>query len=295
MVGMRAIGIRATIIGWALGASVAVGGCGGESAAAGALRVQGSTTVNPIVVDAAELLRAEASIPILIDTLGGSSGGIAALGEGRADVAMSSRRLRDADRERFSDVAFTEHVIGADAVALVVSADVWRAGVRSLSRDEMRAIYEGRITNWSQVGGPDLAIAFFCKEPGRGTFEVFARWLYGDPDEAPAARAPEVGGNEEARNKVASTPGALSQLSFAWADGRSVFALALEEELGRVEPSARTIAAGSYALARPLYLLTDGTPTEEARRLIDCIRSERGQALVERHGYLGLARLEPRE
>jgi phosphate transport system substrate-binding protein len=254
-----------------------------------ALRVNGSTTVNPVVARAAELLRAEDGMRILVDTQGGSSGGISALGDGRVEVAMSSRPLNDSDHRKYPQTRFRPVTVGYDAVALVVSRDVWEGGVRSLSRDQVRRIYEGEIHDWREVGGPELPIAFFSKEPGRGTWEVFANWLYGAADEAPRVDLPEVGSNREARSKVASTRGAMTQLSAAWADGETTFALAVKTEDGRtVTPTAEHIADGSYPMSRPLLVITDGEPSPEAQRLFDLLLSPRGQELVGEAGYLPL-------
>lgn len=257
--------------------------------AAQPLRVVGSTTVNPVVVEAAEILRSERKATIFVDTQGGSSGGIAALGERRAEIAMISRELEPDDAKKFPKVRFQATRVGIDAVALIVSRDVWDGGVRVLSRQQVQGIYEGTITNWKTVGGPDRRIVFFNKEPGRGTWESFAKWLYGDPKKAPDVSHPEVGANEEGRNKVASTPGAISQLSSAWADGKTVFAVAIRRLDGKVvAPTLAAIADGSYPISRPLQLVTDGPPRGLAKELIDVVLSQRGQALVEKHGYLKL-------
>ena len=157
-------------------------------------------------------------------------------------------------------------------MALIVSPDVWEGGVRALSRGQMRDIYEGRVTNWKDVGGPDRRIVFFNKEPGRGTWEVFAHWLYGDPKKAPQVSFREVGANEEARNKVASTRGAMSQLSASWADGKAVFALALKDDAGAaVEPTNANIKAGRYPMSRPLFLITNGPPQGDAKAFVDFV------------------------
>jgi phosphate transport system substrate-binding protein len=258
--------------------------------AARPLRVNGSTTVNPVVAEAAEALRAERGMTIHVDTQGGSSGGIAALGDGRAEVAMISRPLEPEDRTRYPRIRFQPVQIGSDAVALVVSRDVWEGGVRALSKEQVRGLYEGRVKSWKELGGPDRRIVFFNKEPGRGTWEVFAHWLYGDPKKAPLVSWPEVGANEEARNKVASTPGAISQLSSAWADGRQVFALGVRVDGGRtVRPDLAAVRDGSYPLARQLFVVTDGPAQGESKVLIDFLLGPRGQALVKKHGYLPLA------
>ncbi len=256
-------------------------------AAEAKLRINGSTTVNPVVSEAAAILRSEAGLEIEVDTAGGSSGGIAALADGRADVGMSSRPLTERDAERFPGVDFRAVRIGVDAVALVVSRDVWESGLRCLGRDQVRALYEGRISRWSALGGPDRRVAFFNKEPGRGTWEVFAHWLYGGSDEAPLVSLPEVGSNEEGRSKVASTRGAITVLSAAWADGERTFALGICDGVGgEVRPTPEAIAVGRYPLARPLFIVTDGPPTGAAKELVDFILGARGQALVSRHGYL---------
>lgn len=257
--------------------------------AAEALRVVGSTTVNPVVGEAAEILRRDEDMRIVVDTLGGSSGGIAALAEGRADLAMSSRPIDDGDRRRYPEVDFRSHVVGHDAVALVVSGDVWEAGVRSLSRRQVRGLYERRIRNWKELGGPDRRVVFFDKEPGRGTWEVFADWLYGDADRAPTVAHRTVGSNEEVRAKVSRTAGAVAQLSAAWADGEGVHALALEVDGASVTPNEAAIADRRYPIVRPLLLVSDGPPGDLARRLVEFLTRPRGQRLVTRHGYLPIA------
>lgn len=262
-------------------------------AAAAILKINGSTTVNLPVAEAAEILRAEQKLQITVDTQGGSSGGISMLGDGQVEIGMSSKHVGAADRAKFPRVKFQETHIGEDAVALIVSRDVWNSGVTNLTQAQVRELYEGRVTNWKQVGGLDRRIAFFNKEPGRGTWEVFTHWLYGDSKKAPPVNFPEVGGNEETRNKVASTRGAISQLSASWADGKTVFALGIKTESGdAVLPTAANIANHTYPMSRPLFVVTNGDPAGEAKIFIDFLLSPRGQALVRKHGYLSLDQLK---
>ena len=253
------------------------------------LKINGSTTVNLPVAEAAEILRAERRMDIQVDTQGGSAGGISMLGEGLAQLGMASKPVSDDDRAKYPRCDFREVRIGEDAVALIVSKDVWDGGVHALTKAQAQGIYEGRITNWKDAGGPPQRIAFFNKEPGRGTWEVFVHWLYGNPKAAPQVSFPEVGGNEETRNKVASTRGALSQLSAAWADGKRVFALGLECDDGSVvAPTKENIATKKYPMSRPLFVLTNGEPAGEAKVVVDFLLGERGQELVKKHGYLRL-------
>lgn len=257
------------------------------------LKINGSTTVNLPVAEAAEVLRAEQKMDIHVDTLGGSAGGISMMGDGLVQLGMASKHVSDDDRAKYPKTNFHETHIGEDAVALIVSKDVWEGGVRALSKQQIKEIYEGKITNWKDVGGKAQRIAFFNKEPGRGTWEVFVHWVYGSAKAAPQVSFPEVGGNEETRNKVGSTRGALSQLSSSWADGRTVFALGIKLDDGTVIPATtENIATKKYPLSRPLFLLTNGEPAGAARTFIDFMLSERGQELVKKHGYLRLQDLK---
>ena len=268
-----------------------VGGCKEDSGQI--VKVNGSTTVNPVVSGAAELLRAEKGMTIQIDTQGGSTGGISALGDGLVQVGMSSRHVDDKDRAKYPGVDFREIHIGEDAVAMVVSKDVWDGGVKALTRQQVQGIYEGVTSNWKEVGGPDQRIAFFNREPGRGEWEVFGKWVYGDHKKVPPVSHPEVGGNEETRNKIGATFGAVTFLSSVWADGQRVVALPVTTDDGQtVEPSAANIVSGKYPMSRPLFLLSNGPPAAHAKTLIDFVLSPRGQELVRKHGYLSLDQLK---
>jgi phosphate transport system substrate-binding protein len=287
--------------------SLTVGACKDESTTSGAapatgqspgsastvLKINGSTTVNLAAAEAAEILRAERGMNIQIDTQGGSAGGISMLGDGLVQIGMISKHVGDEERRKYPAVRYTEIQIGEDAVAMIVSKDVWDGGVKSLTRQQAKDIYEGKVTHWKDLGGPDKRIAFFNKEPGRGTWEVFVHWVYGGPKAAPPVSFPEVGGNEETRNKVASTPGSLSQLSSSWADGKTVFALSLKDDAGaEIPPTSDHIATRKYPMSRPLFLLTDGEPTGMTKEFVDFMLGPRGQELVRKHGYLSLDQLK---
>ncbi len=257
-----------------------------------ALKINGSTTVNLPVAEAAEDLRAEKEMEIQVDTQGGSSGGISSAGEGRVQIGMISKPLADEDKAKYPDANLTATQIGEDAVAIVVSPDVWESGVHAISKEQAQGIYESRIKNWKELGGEDRRIVFFNKEPGRGTWEVFANWAYGDHKKAPPASFPEVGGNEETRNKVSSTRGAMSQLSSSWADGSQVYALAIKEGDEIIEATPANIAGHKYAMSRPLNLVTRGEPGGQAKVFVDYMLSEPGQKLMVKHGYLSMAMLK---
>lgn len=292
---------------WLLATVVAVGAlsgaCGGDgsvdepaSASGGGdgsatLRVSGSTTVNPVAADAAEVLRKQ-GMKITIDSQGGSAGGIAQLGAGQVEIAMSSKELSPADRAMYPGADFVSTEIGQDAVGVVVRREVVEGGVTDLTKAQLRALFEGRVQNWKELGGSDLDVFVYDKEPGRGTREVLDRYLYGRDGKAPPPPRSDdyavVGGNEEARAKLVSTPGSVGPLSSSFITGYpNLAALAVDG----VEPTAESVRSGAYPMSRPLYLVTDGPPVAGAKRFIDFVLSPEGQELVAKHGYLNLSAL----
>ena len=275
-----------------LGACGGDGGSGGPAGSSGGtLRVSGSTTVNPVAADAAEVLR-EQGLRVTVDSQGGSAGGIAQLGAGQVEIAMSSKAISDDDRARFPRVDFVATEIGQDAVGVIVRREVMDAGLRSLDRQQLEELFEGRVRNWKELGGPDLEVFVYDKEPGRGTREVLDKYLYGPDGKAPAPpqsdRFAIVGGNEETRTKLLSTPGSVGPLSSSFADGYDKLAAIAVDG---VEPTADAVKSGTYPMARPLYLVTNGPPAGAAKRFVDYVLSAEGQQLVTRHGYLTLADL----
>lgn len=274
-------------------AAAACGGTGDPDPAAGGgrLRISGSTTVNAVAADAAEVLRGR-GMDITVDSQGGSAGGIAQLGGGQVEMAMSSKPLADADRAMFPSVDFVATQIGSDAVGVIVRREVVDGGVTNLTRDQATRLFEGRVANWREVGGPDIGVFVYDKEPGRGTREALDAYLYGKGGKAPPPPDSDayaiVGGNEETRAKLLSTDGSTGPLSTSFITG---FPKLAAVSLDGVAPTPENVRSGAYPISRPLFLITDGPPIGSARAFVDFVLSPEGQELVNSHGYLNLADL----
>ena len=277
-------------------ASLPATACGASGPAAGGggtLRVSGSTTVNPVAADAAEVLRRQ-GVKITVDAQGGSAGGISQLARGQVEIAMSSKPIGDEDRRAFPSADFQTSPIGSDAVGIVVRREIYDGGVKSLTRDQLKALFEGRIRSWREVGGPDVEVFVYDKEPGRGSREVIDKYLYGSAKAPPPPQSNNfavVGGNEEGRAKVMSTAGGVTPLSTSFMSGYPKLAAVAVDG---VEPTPAHVVDGSYAMSRPLYLITDGPPSGKAKTFVDYVVSDQGQKLVSKHGYLTLAELGAR-
>ncbi|WP_228083262.1 phosphate ABC transporter substrate-binding protein [Streptomyces profundus] len=264
--------------------------CADGEAGAGTMRVSGSTTVAPVATDASEVLR-EQGYDITVATDGGSAGAISQLGANQIDIAMSSKPFSDEDQAAHPDTDFHPTQIGADAVGVIIRSEVADAGVTNLTREQVQGIFEGTITNWSEVGGPDLGVFVYDKEPGRGTREVLDKYLYGEGEAPPPPDTDNfaiVGGNLETRSKVKSTAGAVAPLSTGFIDGHDDL---VAVHLDGVSPDIENVASGDYPMTRPLYLITDGPPEGPLKDFIDYVLSDEGQAILPTHGYLGIHEL----
>ena len=257
------------------------------------VNIVGSPAVNLPVADAAQVLRSEMGIEIRLNTNGGSNAGISALGDGVAQIAMTTRAVTAEDRADSPEVNFKQIYLGEQVVALGVSADVWQGGVHALKRSQLRAIYEGKLTNWRQVGGPNEAIVFFNAAEGRGTWELFIQWLFGDSKKVPLGRFPMMNSNEEARNSVEFTRASISMMSPKLIDGRSIFALAIESEDGKPYfPTLKNIASGKYPLMKPMFFVVNEKPTGNVKAMVDFMLDIRGRGMMEKQGFFTGAELK---
>jgi phosphate transport system substrate-binding protein len=199
-----------------------------------------------------------------------------------------SRPLTEQDKRTHPNEDLRENVIGYDGLAIVVSQPVYEGGVTTLTKAQIRSLYEGKVKNWKDVGGPDARIVFFNKEPGRGTWEVFAQFVYGKAELAPKVFHPEVGANQEALTKVSQHKSAVTQLSASWAAvAKNIRVVGIRKEDGKVSlPTREEIEKETYPLRRPLVLVTRGAPRGDVAKLVSFFDTTEGRSIVEKAGFL---------
>jgi phosphate transport system substrate-binding protein len=251
------------------------------AASAQIVRVNGAPAVSMAITFAGPALK-EKGIEIKVTVESGSGNAAIALGYDVTDIAMMLRPLNHTERAQFPDKRFVEERIGSQAIALLVPRDVWDGGVRSITKNQVVGIYEGSIRSWKELGGEDKPIKYYNSERGRGLWEFFAQWAYGDQRKAPLGEQFEtVVGGEDARNTVEFNAGSCAFAPPRWADGRSVFALAIKDETGaEIEPTAANIVSLRYPLARPILLVFGDKPVAARKRVLEYMLSEAGQALL---------------
>ncbi len=252
--------------------------------AAEQLRVAGSTTVLPIVAEAAKYFRQQNPGLTLTVSGGGSGVGVASIDQGLIEIGMVSRDLTVAEKQRLQGKV-RQVAIARDAVAVAVSKGVYEAGVTRLSLAQIAAIYRGEIKNWQQVGGPDSRILVIDKETSRGTRHVFAKVVLGNEQARAAGASIITGSNNEEQAAIASSNKAIGMISHAWLND-AVRALAIGEADSAVLPTFATVADGSYPIQRQLNLLLSQSGNKASIAFVDFLLSVQGQQIVQQVGYL---------
>lgn len=203
--------------------------------------------------------------------LGGTELGLLSLREGGCDLASCSREPRPSD-------GVEAYPLAVDAIAVVVHPS---NPVPGLTLEALRAIYAGRITDWSELGGPALPIVVIGREAGSGTRTAFER---GIGLEGAARHAQEHNETGILRTAVSLCPGAIGYLSFDYAgEGSGVRMLPVEGVL----PGEETVSRGLYPLTRRFYLCCrPGEEAEPARRFIAFCRGETGMRIIRSLGII---------
>ena len=255
---------------------IAVLGLFGLASAAHAADVtfSGSTTVLPIAQAVAE---AYAGIYEIEVSGGGSSVGITALIDGTTRIANHSRSMKVSEYQ--SAVAkgilpFTFHIAN-DAIAPIVHPS---NPISDLTLDQLKAIYEGSITNWNQVGGGDAPIVAVSRDSSSGTYETWAEIVM---REAPViASAIYTTSNADVAAEVSSNPNAIGYVGVAYLMPQ-IKALSV----GGIVASVTTAIDFSFPISRPLFVSTNGFPVGPVRDVILWILSDDGQRLVQSVGF----------
>ena len=244
------------------------------------LVITGSTTVLPAVERCAEVFnQAQDSIGVQVSS-GGSGRGIQDVASGLADIGMASREVKESEVGQFGD-HFVEHLIGYDAIAVVVSKEVYDAGVTALTSEEVSKIYSGEIYNWKAVGGLDEPILPVARVPGSGTGDTFNEMIMGSSRAETEGVEVNAMENAEIKTLIVQSDKAIGYLGIGYAKTGDLRAVALDG----VVPSAENVKNRSYKLSRPLYLYTwNGTSDSEAE-FINFVLGPEGQRIMEEEGF----------
>ena len=219
-------------------------------------------------------------------TGGGSGTGIAALINGTADLAQSSRAMtadEKAKAEQNRGAAVVETAVALDSLAVFVNeANV----VKELSIPQVADIYKGKTTNWRQVGGPNAPIVLYGRESSSGTYDYFREHVLSKGDFSP--RTQTLQGTAAIINAVSKDKNGIGYGGIAYAKDVRALGIKKDATTAAVAPSEATVADGSYPLSRKLYDYYTANAPERVTKFVQWSLTPEAQQLVESVGYFPL-------
>ena len=216
----------------------------------GTVSTDGSTSMEKVIGALGEaFMEANPDVTFTYNPTG-SGTGIQAVAEGRCDIGLSSRALKEDEKAS----GLVETILSYDGIAIIVNPE---NPVNDLTLTQIADIYTGKITNWSEVGGSDAEIVLIGREAGSGTRSGFEEIV--DVKDACLYRQ-ELSSTGDVIATVAQNPGAIGYASLA-----SVKDTVKAVQVEGVTPSEDTVKDGTYAIQRPFVLVTkEGVALSEA-------------------------------
>jgi len=236
--------------------------------------ITGSTSVQPLVQDLADRFSETHNWVSIEVQGGGSTQGIKDVSSGVSDIGISSRQLKDSEKE----LGLTEHIIAYDGIAIAVHPC---NKVENLTKDQVAAIFKGEIKNWKEVGGVDKEIIIVTREAGSGTRGAFEELLSlikeenGKKLSAIYPGALVADGNGAVKANIATKENAIGYVSLGFVD-ESVKKIRVDG----IECNVGNIKSGRYKISRSIIMLTKGEMKPGAKAFLDFILSDEGQEVV---------------
>lgn len=253
-------------------------GCGAGASdnstgnAGGTVTTDGSTSMSKVIGALSEAYESDTGVTVTYNATGSGSG-IQAVQEGRCDIGLSSRSLKDEEKAK----GLEETTLALDGIALVVNPE---NPVSDLDLETISKIYTGEISNWKDVGGNDSDIVLIGREAGSGTRDGFESITYTTDN---CQYRQELTSTGDVIATVASNPNAIGYASLS-AVKDSVKAL----KVAGVAPSEETVKDGSYVVQRPFVLVNvkDKALSENAKKFMEFVTSKSANDIISGAGVV---------
>jgi phosphate transport system substrate-binding protein len=233
---------------------------------------------------AEEYMKANAGSVVQVNG-GGSGTGIAALINGSIDLAQASRPMKDEEKQKAAasrGAAIVEEPVALDALAVFVNQG---NPVKELTIAQIKAIFQGKTTNWKQVGGADATIVLYGRESSSGTYDYFREHVLEKGDFSP--RVQTLQGTAAIINAVGKDKNGIGYGGIAYAKDVRPLSIAAAGKPA-IAPSEATVADGTYPLSRKLYFYYPANAPERVTKFAQWALTPEAQALVTQVGYFPL-------
>jgi phosphate transport system substrate-binding protein len=247
----------------------------------GSITAAGSTALQPLAELGAKGFL-DKNPGAIVNVQGGGSGtGLKLVLEGSVEIGNSDIYAKD--KEGIDAAALKDHKVCVIGIAAVTNPKV---KVESLTKQQLIDIFTGKIKNWKEVGGADIAITIINRPASSGTRATFKTFGLDGKDEATGLTQDSSGAVKQA---VQKTDGAISYLALSYfADAANKEGLSVLKIDG-VEANAENISADKYKIWAYEHMYTKGEPTEIAKAYLDYMVSDEMKAGITKLGYIPMA------
>ena len=219
-------------------------------------------------------------------TGGGSGTGIAALVNGTTQICQSSRPMKDEEKasvkqQRKADVS--EIPVAVDALAVYLNK---QNRVDHMTMEQVRRIFQGEITNWKDVGGPNANIVLYGRENNSGTYVFFKEHVLANGDFA--EKYQPLGGTAAVINAVVKDVNGIGYGGIGYATDLKAISIAKDAASEPVAPTMENALSNKYPLSRFLYWYTASAPAGTIKDLVDWVLGPQGQNTVKDVGFYPL-------
>ena len=238
-----------------------------KTALSGTVATDGSTSMEKVIGALGEAFTSENSGVNFTYNPTGSGTGITAISEGRCDIGLSSRSLKDEEKAK----GLEETVLALDGIAMIVNP---ANEISDLTVDQIAKIYTGEITNWKDVGGKDAEIVVIGREAGSGTRDGFESIT---KTAEKCQYRQELTSTGDVITTVSQNPDAIGYASLA-----SVKNTVKALNVDGVTPTEGTVKNGSYKIQRPFVLVTKSgvTLSDAAQAFFDYATSAKASEII---------------
>jgi phosphate transport system substrate-binding protein len=258
----------------------------GQSQENQTITMKGSDTMVPLGQRWAEVYMKEHPNVAIQVTGGGSGTGIAALINGTTQICESSRPITDDEKAKIKQQRNADAVeipVALDALAIYVNK---QNPISKLDMDQARRIFQGEVTNWKDIGGPNSNIVLYGRENSSGTYVFFKEHVLKNADFAERYQA--MSGTAAVINALTKDPNGIGYGGIGYATDVRTVLVAADSKSEAIEPNMENALSGKYPLSRQLFWYTAGAPTGAVKDLLDWVLGPEGQKLVLEVGYYPL-------
>lgn len=215
---------------------------------------------------------------VAVQVIGGGSGtGFAALLNNTTDIAQASRDIKSKEitTAEASGIHPFRIRVALDGIAVFVHES---SPVKELSMDQLKGIYTGTITNWSEVGGPDKKIIVYTRENNSGTYRYFKEHVLEEADFSDYAQP--LPGTSAVVHAISQDPLGIGYGGIAWSVGVRQVLVRPNDSTPGIAPTMEQITSGAYPISRYLYWFSNGEPQGAIRDFVNFVLSDEGQQVV---------------